>query len=188
MPQGQPASYCMSEPRKQRTCSCRLPLPKWGFPYCVTCSSLLGLPQVAVTLPDVRGRQEILDLYLAGKPVAPDVDTGACAAWAAGLAGPSALSAAWRVVARAVWMGAACPPLQRCPPCRPAMPAPPTLPFSTPPQSCWRGVHPASAALSWPTWSMSPHCWRRATTRTPSPRRCGWPVCLWFEEGCCCSR
>jgi ATP-dependent Zn protease len=31
--------------------------------------------QVAVTLPDVRGRQEILDLYLAGKPVAPDVDT-----------------------------------------------------------------------------------------------------------------
>lgn len=32
--------------------------------------------QVAVTLPDVRGRQEILDLYLAGKPVAPDVDTG----------------------------------------------------------------------------------------------------------------
>eukprot|EP00887_Chlorella_sp_A99_P000884 scaffold5.g884.t1 len=30
--------------------------------------------QVAVPLPDVRGRQEILELYLAGKPLTPDVD------------------------------------------------------------------------------------------------------------------
>ena len=45
---------------------------------------LLVPPKVAVTLPDVRGRQEILDLYLAGKPVAPDVDTGAREAAAAG--------------------------------------------------------------------------------------------------------
>lgn len=29
-----------------------------------------------MTLPDVKGRQQILDLYLAGKPVAADVDTG----------------------------------------------------------------------------------------------------------------
>lgn len=30
--------------------------------------------QVAVALPDVRGRQQIVELYLKGKPVAPDVD------------------------------------------------------------------------------------------------------------------
>lgn len=32
--------------------------------------------QVAVTLPDVKGRQQIIDLYLKGKPVTADVDTG----------------------------------------------------------------------------------------------------------------
>jgi ATP-dependent metalloprotease len=31
--------------------------------------------QVAVSLPDVRGRQQIIDLYLQGKPVAKDVDS-----------------------------------------------------------------------------------------------------------------
>ncbi|KAL4860045.1 ATP-dependent zinc metalloprotease FTSH 11 [Chlorella vulgaris] len=31
--------------------------------------------QVAVTLPDVKGRQQIIDLYLKGKPVTADVDT-----------------------------------------------------------------------------------------------------------------
>ena len=31
------------------------------------------LLQVAVPLPDVRGRQEILELYLKGKPLAQDV-------------------------------------------------------------------------------------------------------------------
>ena len=36
----------------------------------------LSLPQVAVTLPDVKGRQQILDLYLTGKPVDANVDTG----------------------------------------------------------------------------------------------------------------
>ena len=29
---------------------------------------------VAVSLPDVAGRREILELYLEGKPLAPDVD------------------------------------------------------------------------------------------------------------------
>lgn len=51
--------------------------------------------QVAVTLPDVKGRQQILDLYLAGKPVAADVDTGelpcACVALRVGFLG-------WRLV------------------------------------------------------------------------------------------
>lgn len=33
-----------------------------------------GSLQVAVTLPDVRGREQILELYLSGKPVSADVD------------------------------------------------------------------------------------------------------------------
>lgn len=67
------------------------PAPPW-HQIDVVCPSHSS-PKVAVTLPDVRGRQEILDLYLAGKPVAADVDTGArealclAAAAAGGLGG-----------------------------------------------------------------------------------------------------
>lgn len=35
----------------------------------------IGVLQVVVELPDVKGRKEILDYYLAGKPLAPDVDS-----------------------------------------------------------------------------------------------------------------
>ncbi|KAL4425466.1 hypothetical protein ABPG75_009482 [Micractinium tetrahymenae] len=43
--------------------------------------------QVAVTLPDVKGRQHILDLYLTGKPVAADVDTDILARRTPGFSG-----------------------------------------------------------------------------------------------------
>ncbi|KAL4421108.1 hypothetical protein ABPG77_009635 [Micractinium sp. CCAP 211/92] len=42
---------------------------------------------VAVTLPDVKGRQQILDLYLTGKPVAADVDTDILARRTPGFSG-----------------------------------------------------------------------------------------------------
>ena len=38
-------------------------------------SFLLFALQVAVELPDVKGRKEILDYYLYGKPVASDVNS-----------------------------------------------------------------------------------------------------------------
>lgn len=42
---------------------------------------------VSVTLPDIKGRREILELYLSKVPVAPDVDPGILAAATPGMAG-----------------------------------------------------------------------------------------------------
>ena len=73
----------------------------------------LSLPQVAVTLPDVKGRQQILDLYLTGKPVDANVDTGGLGAgcwWGVGAArrrvGQAGAAALWGVCTlRCCWPG-----------------------------------------------------------------------------------
>lgn len=131
-------------------------------PHAALCTAVpLPLPnplrfspaQVAVTLPDVKGRQQILDLYLTGKPVAADVDTGQLRH---GRLAPRALHAVLKrqhtilhtASPHAQPLSCRAPLIVRrwpdadCRLCRP-----PCCP-----QTSWPGAPPASAALSWPTW------------------------------------
>ena len=119
--------------------------------------------QVAVPLPDVTGRQQILELYLAGKPLTPDVDAGGCGGGGRCLGGGDgvAVAAAKSCLSQ--------PPRSRHTPAiaapaphplPPASPLPPALhrwcphcpPLLHSTQTCWRGAPRGSAAPSWPTW------------------------------------
>ena len=111
-------------------------------------------PQVAVSLPDVRGRQHILDLYLGGKPLAPDVDTGELRCWdRAGLRDGRGAGGPLLLVLTPLLLQTSKLELARLFRTRVSTPvSPPPPPLLGFLQTSWRGAPPASAALSWQTW------------------------------------
>lgn len=130
---------------------------------------------VAVPLPDVRGRAEILRYYMQGKPFAADVDADLLARQTSGFSGAGGCGQGrGRGRARG---GAYC---LRSTQCRRSACLGPGASDRVPPLIPCRSLSPASLQPHRPsppshqtcqTSSTRPRCWRPSATRPPSPRR-----------------